>query len=95
MNTCNANHCPARISTSKLMCPAHWALVPQPIQQAIWRAYRAAGTRGQRLASVAYLEACAAAVEHVAALEGRLTRNAYRNLANHVRAGLIRPGGAS
>lgn len=83
---CDANHCSTPVDPSKGMCPAHWKMVPGEIQRRIYAAARAHKTAAQRLSSVDFLEAWADAVEAVATAEGRLTRNAYRNLANMVKA---------
>lgn len=80
--TCDANHCKVPTDASKGMCPHHWSMVPLAIQRRIWAAARKYPTSAERLASVEFLEAWAEAVELVAMQEGRLTRNAYRNLAN-------------
>lgn len=82
---CDANHCAAIVDASKGMCPAHWKMVPSHIQRRIYAAARAHKTSAQRLSSVDFLEAWADAVESVATQEGRLTRNAFRELANMVK----------
>jgi len=64
------------------MCPHHWRMVPLDVQRRIYAAARKFTTSAERLSSVEFLEAWADAVEFVAMQEGRLTRNAYRNLAN-------------
>lgn len=92
---CDANHCGVVIDSSKGMCPAHWHMVPAEIQRRIYAAARAHRTSAQRLSSIDFLEAWADAVEVVAAKEGRLTRNAYRNLANMVKARQLAAGDAS
>jgi hypothetical protein len=93
---CDANHCAREVDATKGMCPAHWKMVPAAIQQRIYSAARAHKTTAQRLSSVDFLEAWADAVESVAAQEGRLTRNAFRNLANMVKARQLQAGtGAS
>jgi hypothetical protein len=90
---CDANHCGVSIDASKGMCPAHWKMVPKPIQDRIYAAARAHKTSAQRLSSVEFLEAWADAVEHVATQENRLTRNAFRSLADMVKARLVAAGG--
>lgn len=83
--TCDANHCSTAVDPSKGMCPRHWHMVPPTIQARIYAAARKFKTSAQRLSSVEFLEAWADAVEAVATKEGRLTRNAFRNLANMVK----------
>jgi len=90
--TCDANHCPATVDPSKGMCPRHWHMVPAAIQARIYAAARKFQSSAQRLSSVEFLEAWADAVEAVATQEGRLTRNAFRNLANMVRGRQLTAG---
>jgi hypothetical protein len=85
LRSCDANHCSVKIDASKGMCPAHWKMVPTEIQRRIYAAARAHKTTAQRLSNVDFLEAWADAVEAVATQEGRLTRNAFRNLANMIK----------
>lgn len=92
---CDANHCAREIDPSKGMCPAHWKMVPAEIQWRIYAAVRAHKTAAQRLSSVEFLEAWADAVESVATQEDRLTRNAFRNLANMVRVRQLQAGAGS
>jgi hypothetical protein len=88
MNThqCDANHCAVEIDASKGMCQRHWQMVPRDVQQRIYAVARALKSRRERLSSVEFLEAWADAVEAVAAQEGRLTRNSFRNLAEMLKA---------
>ena len=37
---CPARGCTRRVPRSKLMCFDHWAMVPAPIQRAVYDAYR-------------------------------------------------------
>jgi hypothetical protein len=92
LRSCDANHCGVKIDASKGMCPAHWKMVPTEIQRRIYDAARAHKTTAQRLSNVDFLEAWADAVEAVATQEGRLTRNAFRNLANMVKERQLNAG---
>lgn len=83
---CDANHCNVPVHKSKGMCIDHWRLVPVDIQKRIYAAARLHPTSAARLSSIEFLEAWADAVEHVARLEGRLSRNSYRNLAELLKA---------
>jgi hypothetical protein len=83
--SCSANCCSTSVSASKGMCALHWLMVPLPIQKRIYAAYRANPTREQRLNSIEFLEAWAAAVESVAGREGMAPGNSYRRLADHVK----------
>jgi hypothetical protein len=93
-HACDANHCSTIVDASKGMCPAHWKMVPAEIQRRIYAAARAHKTTTQRLSSVEFLEAWADAVEAVATKEKRLTRNAFRGLANLVKARQLASGAA-
>lgn len=65
-HTCSV--CPQAIPQGRLMCPAHWRLVPKGMQLRVWRtweAYRSAPA-GQGLQPLAdYQAAIADAAEHV------------------------------
>lgn len=89
---CDANHCSAIVDAGKGMCPAHWKMVPAEVQRRIYAAARAYKSSAQRLSSVVFLEAWADAVESVATAEGRLTRNAFRNLAEMIKARQLTAG---
>jgi hypothetical protein len=54
---CPVNGCEAMVPRHRLMCPTCWGLVPKPIQNAVYRAYRAAPR------STAHYQAMSAAVE--------------------------------
>lgn len=67
---CHAIGCDAQVPPAMLMCRAHWFAVPKPLRQEVWRLYR----RGQEITkdpSPEYLAAARAAVDAVAASEGR------------------------
>jgi hypothetical protein len=83
---CDANHCSAKVDSTKGMCPTHWRMVPAEIQRRIYDAARKFKTSAERLSSIEFLEAWADAVEDVARQEGRLARNAFRNLAEMLKA---------
>lgn len=83
---CDANHCMATTHPSRGMCTKHWRMVPLAIQQRIYAAAREYRTSAERLSSSEFLEAWADAVEHVARLEGRLTRNSFRRLVDIAKA---------
>jgi hypothetical protein len=51
-------HCPEMLEDDKLMDPAHWRLVPKPMQQAVYRAY----AHGEGIGSPQLLAAQQAAV---------------------------------
>lgn len=65
-NRCGALRCSKRIKPDYLMCGPHWAMVPKPIKDEVWAAYRA----GNRDASLeAYMKATMAVAEIEAELE--------------------------
>lgn len=67
---CHAEACEAPVPPRLFMCRRHWYSVPKVMRDAIWASY----TPGQEInknPSREYLEAAHAAVEAVAAKEGR------------------------
>ena len=64
--------CAAPIARARLMCPAHWRAVPQPLQAQVWRSWsrwrnpHETAHAMQRLAE--YRRAADAAVEYVISL---------------------------
>jgi len=54
-------------------------MVPKDMQKKIWQEYKGT-TRAERFSKNSYLEACALAVEYVARLEDKPTKNGYRLL---------------
>lgn len=77
---CDAINCERVVQTGRFMCIHHWRLVPVAEQRQINARYRAASSRYALMHDVFYVQACATAIEHVAALEGHPTANSYRNL---------------
>jgi hypothetical protein len=51
--------CTRRRNANQLLCPRCWALVPKPLQDAVWDAYKP----NARHQSLAYLRAAADAVK--------------------------------
>ncbi len=81
IHTCHANDCAVETPPSMFMCRKHWYMVPQSLQNAVWKAYR--DTKGaSRGRNRAYCTAAADAVEHVAKQEGRDGGNSYRRILN-------------
>lgn len=79
-HTCHANGCNWATERRLLMCLPHWTKVPSDLQAAVWKAYRAQPNPTQRARDIAYMTACADAVEFVARLEGRPEANSYRRV---------------
>ncbi|KKM11194.1 hypothetical protein LCGC14_1721190 [marine sediment metagenome] len=78
-NRCAAFKCGARIAPTFLMCPRHWAMVPGPIKEKVWTAYRA---HDRDASLTACLEATKAIVDFEAEMgNGKLdaTKIAGRN----------------
>lgn len=83
---CQANGCRWVAGLGLPMCRQHWLLLPSATQGAVLKAWRDQPSNAQRLSSLEYLEATADAVEHLAAREGKPTRNAFRELFQRVKA---------
>ncbi len=76
---CHANDCLTPTSPALLMCPKHWRMVPAAMQRKVWSTFKLRGSPGgEPLSWANYYDACADAVEHVAALEGKSVGNSYR-----------------
>jgi hypothetical protein len=54
---CPAVGCALNVPARKLMCPRHWYMVPRTLRDAVWDAYRDAGT-----GSPAHRAACVDAI---------------------------------
>lgn len=67
---CHAIGCPTAVPPKMLMCLRHWRMVPRRLQADIWATYRT-GQEVDKSPSDAYLIAQEAAVNAVAAKEGR------------------------
>jgi hypothetical protein len=68
-HVCHIYQCGKPVPPSKLMCPAHWRMVPPSLQAAVLRTYRT-GQCGDRKVSKEWLVAARAAINSVA-LPGR------------------------
>lgn len=77
---CDAINCGRVVQTGRFMCIHHWRLVPVAQQRQINTRFRAASSGYALMRDIAYVQACATAIEHVAALEGNPPANSYRNL---------------
>jgi hypothetical protein len=64
---CPAGQCIAQIAMRFLMCGDHWAMVPRPLQQAVYAAY----DHGRGLGTEELLHAQTAAID---AVNSRLTQ---------------------
>jgi hypothetical protein len=67
---CHARGCEQAVPPERLMCRAHWRLVPRPLQRAVWGAYRP-GQCDDKRPSKAWHQAADAAIGFIAELEGR------------------------
>ena len=72
-HTCHARGCKVVVPPERLMCLAHWRMVPRSIQQAVWRSYRT-GQCEDRRPSAAWHQAADAAIGFVARLEKQPVR---------------------
>lgn len=69
---CPAGHCILIVDDRFLMCGDHWAMVPRPLQQAVYRAY----DHGRGLGTGELLAAQTAAID---AVNARLTQGGPTN----------------
>jgi hypothetical protein len=70
MHTCHATNCKTPVPPSMWGCSRHWYMVPKPVRDRIWAAYRP-GQCDDYKPSREYLEAAKEAVISVAIKEGR------------------------
>lgn len=78
---CDAIGCGCFVPIGRFMCITHWRMVPLATQRTINSRYRA--LRNDRYALMhdkLYVEACAVAVEHIAAAQGQPSDNSYRRV---------------
>lgn len=69
-HVCPANTCTAEVDDDKLLCRGHWAMVPAPLQRAVYAAW----DHGNGGGSLAHMAAMAAALHACnARLAGRVT----------------------
>lgn len=67
---CHAVGCYIRVPTNRLMCAAHWFMVPQEMRRLVWRTYRI-GQEVDKQPSQAYRLAARNAINAVARQEGQ------------------------
>lgn len=67
---CHARGCEVEVPPARLMCLAHWNLVPYALKRNVWAHYRP-GQEVRKDPTPEYLAAARAAIEAVAAREGR------------------------
>ena len=60
-HTCPADGCMKDVRNDMLMCPRHWGMVPKPLQNAVYRAWR----NGDGEGSPAHAQAIHAAIDAV------------------------------
>lgn len=65
---CHAKGCEKEVPPARLMCLAHWRMVPRPLQNRVWATY-CPGQEIRKDPSAEYLEAMNAAINAVAARE--------------------------
>jgi len=59
-HTCPGPRCTAEVDSAKLMCPAHWRQVPEPVRRAVWVAWNRGAGAGTRAHTAAIRLAIAA-----------------------------------
>jgi hypothetical protein len=67
---CHAIGCTVEVDPGLLCCKPHWFMIPKPLRQRVWKAYR----KGQEInkdPTPEYLAAAKAAIAAVAEREGR------------------------
>jgi hypothetical protein len=69
-HTCHAEGCDVRVPPRMLMCRAHWFMVPKTLRGRVWATY-VHGQERRKDPTPEYLEAAQAAIDAVAAAEGR------------------------
>lgn len=69
-HTCHAIGCSVSVPPKLLMCLKHWRMVPRALQQDVWKHYRP-GQEIDKQPSATYLQVAQAAINAVAAKEGR------------------------
>lgn len=67
---CHAEGCQTPVSPRMLMCKPHWRLVPSDLKDAVWAQY-VPGQERRKDPTREYLNVAQAAVDAVAAKEGR------------------------
>lgn len=70
-HTCHARGCEKPCPPKHLMCRPHWFMVPKPLRDAVWAAYRP-GQERDKQPSAEWHEAADAAIRRVAELERQL-----------------------
>lgn len=74
-HTCHASNCTAPVPPSLLMCPKHWRMVPNEIQQLVTRYYVKGQERGGVKIRKGWFASVRAAIGYVATMEfGRTAR---------------------
>lgn len=58
MHDCPAPGCSARVERSRLACVRHWYMIPKPLRDNVWNAYRYKG-----MGSEEHVEAVSAAID--------------------------------
>lgn len=69
-HVCHAVGCDVGVPPRMLMCLRHWRMVPRELQRRVWATY-VAGQEIRKDPTAEYMEAQRAAVDAVAAKEGR------------------------
>ena len=90
-HTCPGPRCAAEVDSAKLMCPAHWRQVPEPVRRAVWIAWNRGAGAGTR-AHTAAIRLAIAAVNRDIVPASSLKRPARGHaLVSTPRAGLVSP----
>ena len=68
-HTCHATDCETPVPPRMFMCRRHWYMVPKPMRDALWAAYRPGQERDMH-PSEAWFDAAFAAIAYVEGREG-------------------------
>ena len=84
-HTCHANLCVFHCRPEHLMCPKHWAMVPEAVKADVYRHYRRGQCNDMR-PSPEWIAAAKLAVALVAQAEGKPTSRAQKELLAEIAA---------
>ena len=66
---CHARKCTVQVPRKMFMCRRHWAMLPKPLQRAVWREYNEGQENGAAEVTKAYLDVTAEAIAFIVELE--------------------------
>jgi hypothetical protein len=69
VHSCHAIGCEAVVPPARFACLRHWRMLPKPLRDGVWRAYRPGQERDKQPSAV-YLDAAHAAIHWLHEAEG-------------------------